>query len=357
MSSHNKAISIGKGICILLMVIGHSACPKAIKDWLYMFHMPFFFFVSGYLFKEKALISFIPFLKKKVKSLWWPFLKWNIVFILLHNLLFLAGFEATEYTWSEILKRILLSGLMAQSEDMLGTFWFLQQLIRVAIIGWIILKLHQAVCKKRNIEKNTPFLVSTLLLTVVLTILSYSINLRITGIIYKLTFLCLTFFLSGYLYKLYSPQMKQLKLNNSLWLIGIALTIAGSIYMPVKMHTVDTWQIFPYWIIALSGCVMVMQISTFLQSSMISNPLDYIGKRTLHIMIWHFLSFKLLTLLLVTIGVMSQQDLLAFPVPHSARHGWWVLYSIVGTATPLAIELIINRLFRSNNHKHHSASS
>ena len=321
-----------------------------------MFHMPFFFFVSGYLFNEKGLCSFISFLKKKVKSLWWPFLKWNIIFILLHNLLFLAGFEATEYTWSEILKRILLSGLMAQSEDMLGTFWFLQQLIRVTIIGWIILKLHQTVCKRRNIDKNTPFIVSALLLTVFLTILSYSINLHITGIIYKLTFLCLTFFLSGYLYKLYSPEMKQLKLNKCLWLIGAVLTIAGSIYMPVKMHTVDTWQIFPYWVIALSGCIMVMQISTFLQHSTISNALDYIGKRTLHIMIWHFLSFKLLTLLLVTIGVMSHQDLLAFPVPHSARHGWWILYSVVGAAVPLVIELMINRLFR-NSHKHHPAHS
>ena len=182
-----------------------------------MFHMPFFFFVSGYLFNEKALCSFVPFLKKKVKSLWWPFFKWNIFFILLHNLLFLAGFEATEYTWSEILKRVSLSGLMAQSEDMLGTFWFLQQLIRVVIMGWIILKLHQTVCKKKNIDMSVPFLISILLLTVFLTILSYSIDLRITGIIYKLTFLCLTFFLSGYLYKLYSPKMEQHKLNKYLF--------------------------------------------------------------------------------------------------------------------------------------------
>ena len=143
MNGHNKAISIGKGICILLMVIGHSACPKAIKDWLYMFHMPFFFFVSGYLFNEKQLHSFGPFLKKKIKSLWWPFFKWNIIFILLHNLLFRLGIEVQEYTWIEALKKILLSGLMAESETLLGTFWFLQQLIRVVLMGWGILKLHQ----------------------------------------------------------------------------------------------------------------------------------------------------------------------------------------------------------------------
>ena len=318
-----------------------------------MFHMPFFFFISGYLLREKQLQSFGPSLKKKIKSLWWSFFKWNIIFVLLHNLLFHIGIEDQEYTWIEILKRILLSGLMAESETLLGTFWFLQQLIRVVLIGWGILKLHQFICEKRGIGMSTPFLASTLLLTIFLTILSYSINLRITGIIYKLTFLCLTFFLSGYLYKQYRPKMERKKLSKYLWLIGAVLTITGSIYMPVKIHTVDTWQILPYWVIAMSGCVMVMQISVFLQNSTISNPLDYIGKRTLHIMIWHFLSFKLLTLLLVTIGIMPDQDLLAFPVPPSARYGWWVLYSVVGATIPLGIELITSRLFINNSQKHH----
>jgi fucose 4-O-acetylase-like acetyltransferase len=98
---------------------------------------------------------------------------------------------------------------------------------------------------------------------------------------------------------------------------------------------------------------MVMQISTFMQDLKISVPLDYVGKRTLNIMVWHFLSFKLLTLLLATIGVMSQPDLLAFPVPHSAQHGWWILYSVVGTAIPLTIEQITDHLYRSNHNKHH----
>ena len=37
--SHNKTIGIGKGLCIILMVIGHSGCPQLQRDWLYTFHL------------------------------------------------------------------------------------------------------------------------------------------------------------------------------------------------------------------------------------------------------------------------------------------------------------------------------
>ena len=36
-----------KGIGIILMVIGHSGCPTFLHDFIYLFHMGLFFFVSG----------------------------------------------------------------------------------------------------------------------------------------------------------------------------------------------------------------------------------------------------------------------------------------------------------------------
>ena len=99
MNSHNKAISIGKGVCILLMVIGHSACPKALKDWLYMFHMPFFFFISGYLLREKQLQSFGPSLKKKIKSLGIDLEALNLVLGSKTNIPFSTGCYYEEDNW------------------------------------------------------------------------------------------------------------------------------------------------------------------------------------------------------------------------------------------------------------------
>lgn len=36
-----------KGIGIILMVVGHSGCPMVMHDFIYLFHMGLFFFVSG----------------------------------------------------------------------------------------------------------------------------------------------------------------------------------------------------------------------------------------------------------------------------------------------------------------------
>lgn len=57
MESRNTTISIVKGICIILMVIGHSGCPELLHDFIYLFHMPVFFFVSGYFCKREETLT------------------------------------------------------------------------------------------------------------------------------------------------------------------------------------------------------------------------------------------------------------------------------------------------------------
>ena len=84
--SRNNYISIAKAIGIILMVVGHSGCPSAIGRFIYMFHMPLFFVCSGYFFKEIAnKTSLLTFCRKRIKGLYLPYLKWSLLFLLLHN--------------------------------------------------------------------------------------------------------------------------------------------------------------------------------------------------------------------------------------------------------------------------------
>ena len=51
-----KWIDIARGILIILVVFGHSAFIQYYSNWhsiIYWFHMPSFFFLSGYVFKPK----------------------------------------------------------------------------------------------------------------------------------------------------------------------------------------------------------------------------------------------------------------------------------------------------------------
>lgn len=47
MARRDTAWDAVKGVGILLMVIGHSGCPEYLHDFIYLFHMGLFFFVSG----------------------------------------------------------------------------------------------------------------------------------------------------------------------------------------------------------------------------------------------------------------------------------------------------------------------
>lgn len=45
-----KWIDLTKGVAIFLMVCGHTGIPSLISNWIWSFHMPLFFIISGMLF-------------------------------------------------------------------------------------------------------------------------------------------------------------------------------------------------------------------------------------------------------------------------------------------------------------------
>ena len=82
----NITFDIIKGIAIYLMVLGHCGSPG--HKFIYLFHMGVFFIISGYFFSEKNYKSYDnlkTFIKRKVKSLYLPFIIINLFCILFHN--------------------------------------------------------------------------------------------------------------------------------------------------------------------------------------------------------------------------------------------------------------------------------
>lgn len=76
----------------ILVILGHSANGIPIPDvyhvfskvWIYLFHMPLFFFISGYLFSYRGALnnkSYPGFLNDKFQRLLIPYLIWNLSFI------------------------------------------------------------------------------------------------------------------------------------------------------------------------------------------------------------------------------------------------------------------------------------
>ena len=84
------------------MVLGHAHFSRYGNAWVNMVHMPLFFFFSGYCFKEKYLEHFFTFLRKRIKGLYWPAVKWGLLFLVLHNVFFHLYLlpEKTSYIYS-----------------------------------------------------------------------------------------------------------------------------------------------------------------------------------------------------------------------------------------------------------------
>ncbi len=96
MKDRNKILDIAKGICIILVVFGHSFPDasnvggiknpfwKNVYDIIYTFHMPFFFVASGYCFfhylDKKGLKVRLNLIKKSVKKFIVPYMFWGILF-------------------------------------------------------------------------------------------------------------------------------------------------------------------------------------------------------------------------------------------------------------------------------------
>ena len=56
MNNRDTAFDITKAIGILLMILVHcSGLPHLLRNFIFSFHMPLFFIVSGYFYKPKAI--------------------------------------------------------------------------------------------------------------------------------------------------------------------------------------------------------------------------------------------------------------------------------------------------------------
>lgn len=112
------------------------------KEWIYLFHMPLFFLVSGYLLSFKGYLgkrSYSQFVFAKFKRLLIPYLVWNLLF-------WIPKFFAQNYisdsaplNMAEVLKAFLFP-----RQNVWGHTWFLMGLFTVYLSAPLFQKIFQA---------------------------------------------------------------------------------------------------------------------------------------------------------------------------------------------------------------------
>lgn len=348
---HNNYITVAKAIGIILMVIGHSGCPALLFRFIYLFHMPLFFFCSGIFFKE--IISkdnaFV-FLKKRFVGLYVPFVKWSVFFLLIHNLLILVGIYNSQYGFEggslfygikETLNNLgMILFTMHGYDELLGGFWF----IRALFLSSLSIVVFSILLRKVPMYNHELMCLIFLLLTVL--IRRYLNNTELWSDMSMGTFGAL-FFIVGNLQNQYGNIWK-----NKYVLATCSLTLMLSMFYfgdVVKMECGYN-KVIPYAIAAISGILAVLFFSYALEkkASLICPVMYYIGNHTLLILALHFLCFRLVSVVLVFIYNIDFVHVAEHPVIQdidtSIGSWWWMLYAFAGISIPLLLKYGIDSL-------------
>ncbi len=122
MSQRIQYIGIAKLIGLALVCFCHIPMPEGMFHvWVYSFHMPFFFFLSGMFFKPEKVT-----LRNTLNQLLIPFAAFNVIAILFNvglNFLLTHTIQFPEIMFSDLLK----------SKYIIGPSWFLLSLFCIRL--------------------------------------------------------------------------------------------------------------------------------------------------------------------------------------------------------------------------------
>lgn len=115
----------------------------------------------------------------------------------------------------------------------------------------------------------------------------------------------------------------------------------GSVYNYTSMLSYTTDKLIIYTICAIMGTIIVLNASSYMaqKRNFSKNVLVYIGNNTLTVLTWHFLCFKLVSLIIIKYNNLPITQLACFPIiPEYSS--WWMIYFMAGVGLPLGLLLV-----------------
>ena len=266
-------LDMAKGYGTLLVIFAHLGAGS-IRTWIYTFHMPLFFLLSGYVFNENY--DFSNFIKKKCKSIVVPYFCLGIPMVLFEFLKYVYSGRFGVENSIALIKAFLM-------QRRLWTLWFIACLFCLNILFFCIVKF----CKSQWI---VGFI---------------SVLLPFVGLIYygmgkgalpwnmDVCLMAIPFFFAGYCYKKHAVQVdafltkrwRSLVLFVVLALVNLVCAYFSLDETGVGLEMFDSKYgnpIFTY-VAAFAGVACLVIFSKWF----VIKPIRYIGENSMLYYAWH----------------------------------------------------------------------
>lgn len=326
----NLGFDMAKGICIALMVVGHSGAPQFLHDAIYMFHMPCFFIISGWLFKEKYIDNVMSFIKRKITTLWKPYVTWGLIFLCLSNLFIWLNILKPPYlTKADFLHEGISILTMQHCGNLLGGFWFITSLF----IGSIVSILWYKIVGNKPLQILIGIIVF-LGLAFIFCHYSSSSAYRTYSI------LSTAYFMTGTL--LSRLKIPEGKVRLIIIIIAMAVLSCGVLFItPKGIGWLSSKLIIPFFLSSTIISYSVIIVCTASVPHSFFKWLATLGRRSLDILIFHFLLFKGVSLIKIWHFNLPIERLSDFPIITDTNNMYWILYAAFGIWGSLMVSDII----------------
>jgi fucose 4-O-acetylase-like acetyltransferase len=331
-----RYINVARGIAIICVVAGHAQFPEYVWRVVSFFHVPIFFFVSGYFYKESYSHEPLILIRKRLRSLYLPFIGYQFFFLLFHNMLFschlysrtipITGEYVKYYGPADFVYAIGNILTFGCTQQIIAGFWFLQSLFTVAmiflLISWLTVKKFGS-----NEGFRAVMVLSTFLAGVALA--KYGVSLPRAAVS---SLVCIVFFYAGFLYH----RKEDVVPTNMTGFLCAVLVLGASILLYNEHVGFANHEFvrFPYFVVnALLGIYAVFYLSKLVAARFACSTLAFVGANSLHILALHTLCFKLVAYSQILLLKYPIEWLGVYPVIDSSR-GWWIAYTAVGVGLP-----------------------
>jgi acyltransferase len=301
-----------KGFGIALVVIAHNSLPEALDTYIFSFHMPLFFFISGFLFNfVKYTGSATNFVKERFRSLIIPYLAFAVLTCLFYFLLdeaYSPGVTSIKFFEADVLHRIYsiiyaLGPMISYNPPL----WFLTCLFVTELLFYWLAKRYYWQPGKLMVWITAAGIIGYLYSVYVPFRLFWNADVALTAVV---------FYGAGNLFRKFIETEEELRAGSGLLksnsriierlfrvekLFAIIFVLVSLLYFmyllefptdKINMNVMKYGSFFSFYLLAFSSIFALVYVFKKIGSSKV---LEYYGRNSLIVLALHFPMKDILT--------------------------------------------------------------